>query len=108
MEDRPIQRLDDALIGKIAAGEVVENPASAIKEMVENSLDSGAKAITVEIRDGGISFIRVTDNGRGIRSKDIRMAFERHATSKIISTEDLFHLSTLGFRRLPPLRPCRS
>ena len=98
MEDRPIQRLDDALIGKIAAGEVVENPASAIKEMVENSLDSGAKAITVEIRDGGISFIRVTDNGRGIRSKDIRMAFERHATSKIISTEDLFHLSTLGFR----------
>ena len=98
MEDRPIQRLDDSLIGKIAAGEVVENPASAIKEMVENSLDSGARAITVEIRDGGISFIRVTDNGRGIRSKDIRMAFERHATSKIVSTEDLFHLATLGFR----------
>ncbi|MBQ7487597.1 MAG: DNA mismatch repair endonuclease MutL, partial [Clostridia bacterium] len=98
MEDRPIQRLDDALIGKIAAGEVVENPASAIKEMVENSLDSGANCITVEIRDGGISYIRVTDNGRGIRSKDIRMAFERHATSKIVTTDDLFHLSTLGFR----------
>ena len=70
MEDRPTQRLDDALIGKIAAGEVVENPASAIKEMVENSLDSGAKAITVEIRDGGISFIRVTDNGGGIPGGD--------------------------------------
>ncbi|MBQ8092632.1 MAG: DNA mismatch repair endonuclease MutL [Clostridia bacterium] len=98
MEDRPIQRLGEELIGKIAAGEVVENPASAIKEMVENSLDSGANCITVEIRDGGISFIRVTDNGRGIRNRDIRMAFERHATSKIATTDDLFHLSTLGFR----------
>ena len=98
MDDRPIARLDNELIGKIAAGEVVENPASAVKEMVENSLDSGAKSITVEVREGGIAYIRVTDNGRGIRNRDIRMAFERHATSKIVTTDDLFHLSTLGFR----------
>ena len=98
MEDRPILRLDQELIGKIAAGEVVESPASAIKEMVENSLDAGATCITVEIRDGGISYLRVTDNGRGIRSRDVRMAFERHATSKITKSDDLFALHTLGFR----------
>ena len=98
MEDRPILRLDRELIGKIAAGEVVESPASAIKELVENSLDAGATCITVEIRDGGISYLRVTDNGRGIRSRDVRMAFERHATSKITKSDDLFALHTLGFR----------
>lgn len=98
MEDRPILRLDDALIGKIAAGEVVESPASAIKELAENSLDAGATCITVEIREGGITYLRVTDNGRGIRSRDVRMAFERHATSKIRKTDDLFALHTLGFR----------
>ena len=98
MEDRPILRLDQELIGKIAAGEVVESPASAIKELVENSLDAGATCITVEIRDGGISYLRVTDNGRGIRSRDVRMAFERHATSKITKSDDLFALHTLGFR----------
>ena len=98
MEDRPILRLDHELIGKIAAGEVVESPASAIKELVENSLDAGATCITVEIRDGGISYLRVTDNGRGIRSRDVRMAFERHATSKITKSDDLFALHTLGFR----------
>lgn len=97
-EDRPIQRLDDELIGKIAAGEVVENPASAVKELVENSLDAGATSVTVELRDGGISYLRVTDNGRGIRQRDIRLAFERHATSKIRRTDDLFDLHTLGFR----------
>ena len=97
-EERPIIRLNEELIGKIAAGEVVENPASAIKEMVENSLDAGASAVTVEIRDGGISFLRVTDNGRGILSRDIRMAFERHATSKIASLEELYNIHTLGFR----------
>lgn len=93
-----IQLLSDDVIGKIAAGEVVERPAAAIKELVENSLDAGASAVTVEIRDGGISYFRVTDNGSGIRSEDIRMAFERHATSKIRRTDDLFSIQTLGFR----------
>lgn len=98
MEDRPILRLTEELIGKIAAGEVVESPSTAIKELVENSLDAGASCITVEIRDGGISYLRVTDNGRGIRSRDVRMAFERHATSKITKSDELFDLHTLGFR----------
>lgn len=98
MEDRPIIRLNEEIIGKIAAGEVVESPASAIKELVENSLDAGSTCVTVEIRDGGISYLRVTDNGRGIPSRDVRLAFERHATSKIRKSEDLFDLHTLGFR----------
>lgn len=98
MEDRPIIRLTEEIIGKIAAGEVVESPASAIKELVENSLDAGSTCITVEIRDGGISYLRVTDNGKGIPSRDVRLAFERHATSKIRKSEDLFDLHTLGFR----------
>ena len=98
MEDRPIIRLTEEIIGKIAAGEVVESPASAIKELVENSLDAGSTCVTVEIRDGGISYLRVTDNGKGIPSRDIRLAFERHATSKIRKSEDLFDLHTLGFR----------
>ena len=90
--------LSDDVIGKIAAGEVVERPAAAIKEMVENSLDAGATAITVEIRDGGISYFRVTDNGSGIQQSEIRMAFERHATSKITTAQDLAAIQTLGFR----------
>jgi len=93
-----IQLLTDEVIGKIAAGEVVERPAAAIKELVENSLDAGASAITVEIRDGGISYFRVTDNGSGIEQSEIRMAFERHATSKITRSQDLFSIQTLGFR----------
>lgn len=93
-----IQLLSDEVIGKIAAGEVVERPSAAIKEMVENSLDAGATAITVEIRDGGISYFRVTDNGSGIAQSEIRMAFERHATSKITAAKDLYAISTLGFR----------
>lgn len=93
-----IQLLSDEVIGKIAAGEVVERPSAAIKEMVENSLDAGATAITVEIRDGGISYFRVTDNGSGIAQSEIRMAFERHATSKITAAKDLFAIQTLGFR----------
>ncbi len=93
-----IQLLTDEVIGKIAAGEVVERPAAAIKELVENSLDAGASAVTVEIRDGGISYFRVTDNGSGIQQSEIRMAFERHATSKITRAQDLFAIETLGFR----------
>ena len=93
-----IRLLTDDVIGKIAAGEVVERPAAAIKEMIENSLDAGATAITVEIRDGGISYFRVTDNGTGIQQSEIRMAFERHATSKISSAQDLAAIQTLGFR----------
>ena len=93
-----IKLLSDAMIGKIAAGEVVERPAAAIKELVENSLDAGATAVTVEIREGGTDLIRVTDNGSGIDESDIRMAFERHATSKISKEQDLFSIQTLGFR----------
>lgn len=93
-----IRLLSEEVIGKIAAGEVVERPSAAIKELVENSLDAGATAVTVEIRDGGISYFRVTDNGSGIRQSEIRMAFERHATSKISASADLFALQTLGFR----------
>ena len=93
-----IRLLTDEVIGKIAAGEVVERPSAAIKEMIENSLDAGATAVTVEIRDGGISYFRVTDNGSGIQQSEIRMAFERHATSKISSAQELAAIQTLGFR----------
>lgn len=93
-----IQILDSATIDKIAAGEVVERPSSVVKELVENALDAGADAITVEIKEGGITFIRVTDNGSGIDSSQIRNAFMRHATSKIRSSEDLTHVVSLGFR----------
>lgn len=93
-----IQILDSATIDKIAAGEVVERPSSVVKELVENALDAGADAITVEIKEGGITFIRVTDNGSGIDSSQIRNAFMRHATSKIHSAEDLTHVVSLGFR----------
>ena len=97
MEKR-IRPLSNEMIGKIAAGEVVERPAAAIKELIENSLDAGATNITVEIRDGGISYFRVTDNGSGIDERDIRMAFERHATSKIYTEDQLNGIETLGFR----------
>lgn len=93
-----INILDENTIDKIAAGEVVERPASVVKELVENAIDSGASAITVEIKDGGITLIRVTDNGHGIEKGQIRKAFLRHATSKITSVTDLFRISSLGFR----------
>ena len=90
--------LDDLTINKIAAGEVIERPASAIKEMVENSIDAGATNINVEIRNGGISYIRVTDNGKGIRKDDMEIAFDRHTTSKIRNAEDLNTVKSMGFR----------
>ncbi len=93
-----IHVLDAETIDKIAAGEVVERPASVVKELVENAIDAGATSITVEIKDGGISFMRITDNGSGIAKDQIRTAFLRHATSKIESAEDLSRIASLGFR----------
>lgn len=93
-----IQVLDQETINKIAAGEVIERPSSVVKELVENAIDAGATAVTIEIKDGGISFIRITDNGSGISKDDIPMAFLRHSTSKIKSIEDLMNVSSFGFR----------
>lgn len=93
-----IQVLDQTTIDKIAAGEVVEKPYSVVKELVENAIDAGSTAITVEIKDGGISLIRITDNGCGIEKEQIEMAFLRHSTSKIRKVEDLYTISSLGFR----------
>ncbi|MCI8412432.1 MAG: DNA mismatch repair endonuclease MutL [Clostridia bacterium] len=90
--------LDELTINKIAAGEVIERPAAVIKEMVENSIDAGATNITVEIKNGGISYIKVTDNGKGIAQDDLEIAFERHATSKIRSADDLSTVTSMGFR----------
>ncbi len=93
-----IKVLDQATINKIAAGEVVERPSSVVKELVENAIDAGATAVTVEIKDGGLSFIRITDNGAGIEKGEVPTAFIRHATSKIMTIEDLLSVSSLGFR----------
>lgn len=93
-----IKLLDDITINKIAAGEVIERPASIVKELVENSIDAGSKEITVEVKDGGISFIRITDNGSGISADEMKTAFLRHATSKIKNEIDLNFINTLGFR----------
>lgn len=93
-----IQVLDQTTIDKIAAGEVIERPASIVKELVENAIDAGASSVTVEIEDGGISMIRITDNGCGIFREDIQNAFLRHSTSKIRCVEDLSRISSLGFR----------
>lgn len=95
---KEINVLDHQTIDKIAAGEVVEKPASVVKELVENAMDAGADAITVEIKEGGISFLRVTDNGEGIEKSQVRNAFLRHATSKIRTADDLTDLVSLGFR----------
>lgn len=93
-----IKVLDQSTINKIAAGEVVERPSSVVKELVENAIDAGATAVTVEIKDGGVSFIRITDNGQGIEKDEVPTAFVRHATSKIMTIEDLLSVSSLGFR----------
>ena len=93
-----IHVLDQNTINQIAAGEVIERPASVVKELLENAIDAKASAVTVEIKEGGIGFIRITDNGCGIEKKDVKIAFLRHSTSKIMSAEDLVTVSSLGFR----------
>ena len=95
---RPVKILDPILANQIAAGEVVERPASAIKELLENALDAGSSELTIEIREGGRSLMRVSDNGHGMSKNDALLALERHATSKIHVVDDLNEISTLGFR----------
>ncbi len=98
MEQRRIHKLNETLINRIGAGEVVDRPASALKEIMENSLDAGAGTIRVELQDGGIKLIQVSDDGFGIAAEDLALAIERHATSKIHQEEELYSISTLGFR----------
>ena len=90
--------LDELTINKIAAGEVLERPVNAVKELVENSIDAGSKHIIIEIKDGGKSLVKVTDDGSGIKKDDIVISFERHVTSKIRKVEDLEKTYTMGFR----------
>ena len=98
-----IRRLPDHLVNKIAAGEVVERPASAVKELVENALDAAAGSIAVDLSDGGAVLIRVTDDGAGIAPEDVPLALERHATSKLGGDEDLEGIATLDLAHLTPL-----
>lgn len=93
-----IQLLNDETINQIAAGEVIERPLSIVKELLENAVDAGAHSVSVEIRNGGLSMIRITDDGCGIEKDEVRLAFLRHATSKLREAADLSHIATLGFR----------
>src|SRR6186997_1076861 len=95
---RAIRPLEDALISQIAAGEVVERPASVVKELMENSLDAGATKIAIDVEEGGRKLIRITDNGEGMVPEDALACFGRHATSKLYEPDDLFSIKTLGFR----------
>ena len=101
-----IELLNQITIDKIAAGEVVERPASVVKELVENAIDAGASAVVVEIEDGGIALMRISDNGCGIEQSEVRSAFLRHSTSKIRSAEDwrMLPRSVSGVRHFPVLR----
>jgi DNA mismatch repair protein MutL len=93
-----IQLLPESIANQIAAGEVVQRPASVVKELMENSIDAGATEITLIVKDAGKSLVQVVDNGLGMSETDARMSFERHATSKIRASEDLFKIKTMGFR----------
>src|SRR3954468_15643033 len=95
---RRIQQLPPSLVNRIAAGEVIERPASVVKELVENALDAGADEIIVEVEDGGRELIRIIDNGGGIPPGELPLAFASHATSKLLSDDDLFAIETKGFR----------
>ena len=90
--------LDEITASQIAAGEVIERPASVIKEMAENAVDAGATAVSAEIKSGGIKYIKISDNGCGFEEDDAVIAFDKHATSKIMNADDLFGVTTLGFR----------
>ncbi len=100
--DRPnagrIQVLPDALVDQIAAGEVIERPASVVKELLENAIDAGARRVRIEVRDGGNAWVAVTDDGSGMSPGDARLSLERHATSKLSAVEDLARISSFGFR----------
>ena len=93
-----IRVLPADVVNRIAAGEVIERPAAVVKELIENSLDAGSRRITVDVKDGGATLIRVTDDGEGIRRADLLLSFERHATSKLQSDDDLTSIRTMGFR----------
>ena len=93
-----IKILDESTIQQIAAGEVIERPSSIIKELIENSIDAGSNNIIIDIEDGGKSYIRVTDDGEGMKEEDIQLAFKRHSTSKLRTIEDIYNVLSLGFR----------